>query len=108
MSQDLDLDRQLEKDRDRIKGLLRRDRSGPDFGAAIEGALWALSLLCVGGMVLTLPWVGEGKPISGELWLGGSLAGILLFGALAGAVHWVRQHGADVDRQMSRRYDTRR
>lgn len=82
----LDVDDELKKDAERIRKLRSRDESF-SVPLAIEYTLWTLAVLSAVLMVLVMPWVGEGKPIPGTMWLGLSLLAICLFAGLAMLLH---------------------
>lgn len=105
---DFDVQQQLQSDVDMVKNLNRKGVSDISLGGVIEYSLWSLSVLSVIGMIGVLPWVGEGKVLTGTVWLGYSLACILLFGCLAGFIRWIRQTGDDLDQGMTRQFDTTR
>jgi hypothetical protein len=53
-------------------------------------------------MMVSLLFTGDGGAISGDLWLGLSMLGIIAPGVLALLVRWLRGGGAaDVDRYMT-------
>lgn len=108
MSKDFDLNEQLRSDAKRIRRLNGQGVNDIGIGALIEYSLWTLSLVSVGAMIVTMPWVGSGKPIPGVVWLGYSLAGMVLFGGLAVLIRWGRTNAGSVDAEMNSRLDAGR
>lgn len=108
MSKDFDVNQQLRSDAEKFRQLNQQGLSDVSPGAVIEGVLWSLSITSVVGMMVAMPWVGTDKAIPGQVWLGYSLACILLFGALAMMIRWVRETGDELDQGMNRRFDTAR
>lgn len=105
---DFDVNQQLKSDAEMVRRLNKQGISDISPGAIIEYTLWTFSVLSVAGMMVALPWVGQDNLIPGTVWLGYSLACILLFGGLALLIRWVRQTSDDLDRGMNRRFDSTR
>lgn len=75
----------VENDVEKFKSLRNRDERNLSLTKKMEYAFWGLTALAVVGMIGTMfyPGVGPQQPISGIQWLGGSLGGIIVFGAIA-------------------------
>lgn len=108
MARDFDLSQEVQQDVNRFNRLNGKGIGDISPGGVIEYTLWSISILGILGMVATLPWVGPNNAIPGTVWLGYSLAFILLFGLLAGLIRWVRATGDDLDEGMNRRFDATR
>jgi hypothetical protein len=88
-----DMDDLVSQDAEKMKNAVRDYRNGGSswsWWSLIEGALWSFSALAVLGMVVSIPWVGDGKPIPGTTWIGLSVGSIVLFGVFAGIIRYFR------------------
>jgi len=92
-----DIDELMEQDREKIQNAVGNARGGfswPHPAYAMEQLLWTLSVGSIGFMLVTMFFTGSRGPLAGELWLGLSLLGITVPGALALVVRWLRSGGA--------------
>lgn len=88
----------------------RSDGSNWSAGAAVEGVLWTFTALAIIGMVASMPWVGDAKPIAGTTWIGLSAGGITLFAGGAMVTRYIREDidTAAVDKKVESRFTGRR
>lgn len=101
---DKDISRYIQSDAKKIRSL-EGGVKRPSPPKLIEGVLWGLAILSVVAMLAVMPWVGDGKPIPGTVWLGYSLLGILIFGGLAVLLHVVFSPvGEEYGRRMDNRF----
>lgn len=82
-----------------------RTTGRPGFLRALELFCGSIALLVVIIMITSMPWVGQGKAIPGQVWIGYSLSGILIFGGLMFVFRYMRQHGNQLDNQVSRKFE---
>lgn len=100
---DWDLDGAVQKDIQKLQQV--GSMGSPDLGALLEGVFGAVAICAMIGMVVVMPWVGDGGVLSGRQWLGFSLVGVCLFGGLAVAIREVRERAPEADRQMDKRFE---
>jgi len=74
---------EVQRDVEKYRKLQSVKLRGGDLTVKLEYACWALAVLAVGGMLVSMYFAGPGKPLTGMAWLGGSLVTIVTFGGLA-------------------------
>lgn len=91
-----DVDDMMQNDTKMVRNAVRNYRNGGGMvgglGAIVEGMLWSLSAFSILFMVVSMPWVGQGKPIPGQTWIGASVGGIVVFGCAAGIARYLRRY----------------
>lgn len=106
-----DADDLLENDKQKVKKYVRNYRQGGSWKdninppQVLEQVCWALAITSILGMVVSMPWVGPGKPIPGEAWLGIPLALFIMFGLAGGTIRMARRGFSDADRTVSNKFE---
>jgi len=105
MSDGPDLDDMLESDKETVQNAVGNAQGGfslPHPAKALETVLWTFSVGAVLFMLVSLFFTGSQGPLPGAVWLGFSLLGITVPGALALVVRFLRRGGARaIDRAVS-------
>lgn len=104
---DFRLDRAVQNDVETLQSV-GTGSNGLTIAAVLEGVCWSIVVLFAILMLAAMPFVGVDKLIPGQVWLGYSIAGILIFGIFGYLVRIARQHGEEVDRQVSRKFHSGR